>query len=186
MSEKPGWLSRLRAGLQKSSDKLATGIGDIFTKQALDEAALEKLEEVLIEADLGPATAARIAEEFSEHRFGKDATAGEIRHALAGHIAAALAPVAKPLAVDAAKKPFVVVVAGVNGSGKTTTIGKLAHNYKEQGLRVVLAAGDTFRAAAISQLKIWGGRTGAVVVAGEPRRRFRRAGLSGLRKSAQG
>jgi fused signal recognition particle receptor len=162
------WLSRLTSGLARSSEKISGGIGGIFTKTKLDENALGQLEEALIEADLGPATAARLVADFSKNRFGKDVTDAEVREALAQQIAALLELSAQPLAIDAAKKPFVILVVGVNGTGKTTTIGKLAKYYKGQGLDVMMAAGDTFRAAAISQLQIWGERCGAKVVADAP------------------
>jgi fused signal recognition particle receptor len=165
---KSTWLSRLRAGLQRSTGKLSEGIGSAFMKRKLDEIALNELEELLIEADLGPATAARLVGDFGKTRFGKDVTDQEIRGALAESITDILRLCAKPLEIDAARKPFVVLMVGVNGTGKTTTIGKLAKLYQAQGLKVVLAAGDTFRAAAISQLQIWGERTGCRVIAGPP------------------
>ncbi len=165
--KKSGWLSRLRSGLQKSSGKLGEGITGIFTKKRLDEETLGALEELLIAADLGPATAAKLVADFSKNRFGKDIGDDEVREALAGQVAAILQPYATPLAIDRDKKPFVVLVVGVNGTGKTTTIGKLAKHYKEQGLSVMAAAGDTFRAAAIEQLKIWGERGDVPVIAGE-------------------
>jgi fused signal recognition particle receptor len=164
---KRGWLARLRQGLSRSSTKLATGITGIFTKRKLDAAAIEELEELLIAADLGPATAAKLTANLAKTRFDQEVTPDEVRTALAQDIARILEPVAKPLALDPAKKPHVILVVGVNGSGKTTTIGKLAQHFREDGRRVVLAAGDTFRAAAIEQLKIWGERTGAPVVARE-------------------
>jgi len=163
---KSGWLSRLRSGLSRSSSKLGEGIGAVFTKHRLDDETLAGLEELLIASDLGPQTAAKLASEFSKNRFGKDVSDTEVKAALAEQIAAILQPYAVPLAVDRAKKPFVVLVVGVNGTGKTTTIGKLAKYYKGQGLGVMIAAGDTFRAAAISQLKIWGERSGCEVIAG--------------------
>jgi fused signal recognition particle receptor len=162
------WLSRLQSGLGRSSAKLSDGIGAIFTKRKLDDATLAELEELLIASDLGPATAARLVADFAKNRFGKDVAEAEVKTALAEQIAAILQPCAVPLKIDAAKKPFVVLVVGVNGAGKTTTIGKLAKHFRAQGLSVMLAAGDTFRAAAISQLKIWGERVGAQVIAGEP------------------
>jgi fused signal recognition particle receptor len=162
---KRGWLARLRDGLTRSSSKLADGIGGIFTKRRLDDAALEELEELLISADLGPATAAKLVTNLAKTRFGKEVTPEEVRSALAADIATILAPVAKPLVLQETVKPTVVLVVGVNGSGKTTTIGKLAKQYRDEGRKVVLAAGDTFRAAAVEQLKIWGGRTGATVIA---------------------
>ncbi|MGE0120967.1 MAG: signal recognition particle-docking protein FtsY [Dongiaceae bacterium] len=162
-----GWLARLREGLSRSSSKLATGIAGIFTKRKLDDAALQELEELLIAGDLGPATAARLTAGLAKSRFDQEVTPEEVRGALAQEIAAILAPVARPLEIDPARKPHVILVVGVNGTGKTTTIGKLAQRFREEGRRVLLAAGDTFRAAAIEQLKIWGERTGAGVVARE-------------------
>ena len=165
--EKSGWLSRLRLGLHRSSAKLGEGIGSVITKRKLDAAALAELEETLISADLGPETAARLVAEFGKSRFGKDIDKNEVKKALAFQIAAILQPVALPLQPDLSRKPFVILMVGVNGTGKTTTIGKFAQNYVSRGLKVTLAAGDTFRAAAISQLQIWGKRVGAPVVAGE-------------------
>jgi fused signal recognition particle receptor len=164
---KRGWLARLRDGLSRSSTKLTTGIVGIFTKRKLDEAALQELEELLIAGDLGPATAAKLTAGLAKSRFDQEITPEEVRAALAQEMAAILAPVARPLAVDPARKPHVILVVGVNGTGKTTTIGKLAQRFRDEGRRVMLAAGDTFRAAAIEQLKIWGERTGATVVARE-------------------
>src|SRR5262245_444539 len=165
---KRGWFQRLRDGLSRSSSKIATGIGDIFTKRKLDDAALRELEELLISADLGPATAARLTANLAKTKFNQEVSADEIRGALAKDIADILKPIAKPLAPSAQHKPHVILVVGVNGTGKTTTIGKLAARLREDGKRVMLAAGDTFRAAAIDQLKIWGERTGATVIAREP------------------
>ena len=163
-----GFLSRLTSGLQRSSAKLGENITGVFTKRKLDDEALHELEEILIASDLGPATAARLVREFSKNRFGKDIGEAEVKIALAEQIAEILQPVAAPLDIDFTKKPFVILVVGVNGTGKTTTIAKFAQNYIDHGLKVTLAAGDTFRAAAISQLQIWGNRTGAKVIAGEP------------------
>ena len=163
-----GFFNKLKAGLSRSTEKLTTGISAGFVKRTLDDAALEELEELLLGADLGPAAAADIVETFRRTRFGRSVTDAEIKDALAGEIAAILAPVAKPLVLDTARKPHVVLVVGVNGTGKTTTIGKLALQYREQGLRPVLVAGDTFRAAAVEQLQVWGERTGAPVIAGPP------------------
>ena len=168
MAEKTSWLARLRSGLSRSSEKLSDGITGIFTKRPLDQQTLDELEEALIAADLGQSTAQRLVTEFSLNRFGKDIGADEIKLALAGQIATILQPYAKPLIIDRTRKPYVILIVGVNGTGKTTTIGKLAQSYGEQGLKVMLAAGDTFRAAAISQLQIWGERTGAQVIAGAP------------------
>jgi fused signal recognition particle receptor len=162
---KRSWFRRLREGLSRSSTRLGSGITAIFTKRKLDEAALEELEELLISADLGLQAATRLTAEFSRTRFGKEVSDEEVRGALAGQIATLLAPVAVPFVPDRAKRPHVVLVVGVNGSGKTTTIGKLGKRLVEDGHKVVLAAGDTFRAAAIEQLQIWGERIGCPVVA---------------------
>jgi len=163
--ERRSWLDRLRAGLSRSSTKLAQDISGILTRRRLDEAAIAELEEALIAADLGAATAAKLAADLARTRFGKEVTEEEVRGALAEDIAAILAKVEKPLEPDPAHKPHVVLVVGVNGSGKTTTIGKLAKLHRDRGLSVILAAGDTFRAAGVQQLQIWGERVGAPVVA---------------------
>jgi fused signal recognition particle receptor len=155
-----GFFSRLKEGLTRSTQKLTEGITTVFNKRRLDDDALEELEEVLIAADLGTSVAERVIASFRRSRFGKEVTDEEIRQALAEEIAAVLRPVAHPLRLDAAKKPHVVLVVGVNG------VGKLAQSYREQGLRPVLVAGDTFRAAAVEQLQIWGERVGAPVIAG--------------------
>jgi fused signal recognition particle receptor len=160
-----GWFGRLRAGLGRSSARLKDGINAILTKKRLDDETVAALEELLITADMGVATAARLTASLAEARFDAEVTAIEVREALARDIAAILEPVAEPLIPDAAHKPHVVLVIGVNGSGKTTTIGKLAKYYREAGLAVVLAAGDTFRAAAVEQLQIWGERAGCAVIA---------------------
>lgn len=167
MTEKKGWLSRLKAGLSKSSNKLTSGIGDIFTKRKLDDEALEELEDLLITSDMGISTASKIVLGIAKSRFGKDISSEELKAALADEIVPILEPVTKPLDVQTGRKPHVVLVCGVNGSGKTTTIGKLAKIYSEQGLKVMLAAGDTFRAAAVEQLKVWGERTNVPVIAKE-------------------
>ncbi len=168
-AEKPrvegGWFARLRSGLFKSSSRLTQGITDLFTKRRLDDEALEDLEELLITADLGVATAARVSKRLAKARFGSEVVAEEVRAALAEEITEILEPVAQPLEIDHSLKPHVVLVVGVNGSGKTTTIGKLAKQYKDAGLSVTLAAGDTFRAAAVEQLKVWGQRTDCPVIA---------------------
>jgi len=163
-----GFFSRLKEGLARSTQKLTEGITAVFTKRTLDEAALEELEEILIAADLGTEVAARIIANFRRTRFGREVTDQEIKTALAEEIAAILAPVAHPLVIDRSLKPHVVLVVGVNGTGKTTTIGKLAQQYRDQGLKPMLVAGDTFRAAAVEQLQIWGQRTGAPVIAAGP------------------
>ncbi|NQV55014.1 MAG: signal recognition particle-docking protein FtsY, partial [Rhodospirillales bacterium] len=161
------WLGRLKAGLRKSSRALGGGLNDLFTKRKLDAATLEDLEDILITADLGAGAAARLSKSIAETRFGKEVEGEEIRRALAGEISAILEPVATPFQPDPALKPHVVLVCGVNGSGKTTTIGKLAHHFAGQGNKIMLAAGDTFRAAAVEQLKIWGERTGAEVISAD-------------------
>jgi len=160
------WLGRLAAGLKRSSSRLGEGISSILTKKRLDKAALSALEDLLIGADLGPATAAKLVEELGRGRLDREIDEREVREILAASIAKLLEPVAEPLVLDPAHRPHVVLVVGVNGSGKTTTIGKLAHFYRERRKGVVLAAGDTFRAAAVEQLKIWGERIGVPVIAG--------------------
>ena len=147
-----GFFSRLKEGLSRSTQKLSGGITAVFKKRRLDEEALEELEELLISADLGTEAARKVIAAFRRTRFGKEVTDEEIKQALAEEIAAILAPVAQPLELDPARKPHVVLVVGVNGVGKTTTIGKLAQIYQEQGKRAVMAAGDTFRAAAVELL----------------------------------
>ncbi len=163
-SEKPGWFGRLRAGLSRSSNRIGEGVTAIFAKRKLDADTLEELEELLITADLGVGPAAKLAAALGKERFDKEIPPEEIRGALAETITAILAPVAKPLVLDPKNKPHVVLVVGVNGSGKTTTIGKFAKVYRDQGLKVLIAAGDTFRAAAIEQLKLWGERAGCPVI----------------------
>ncbi|MFC5422121.1 signal recognition particle-docking protein FtsY [Bosea eneae] len=164
---KRSWWRRLRDGLSRTSSALTTGISDLFTKRKLDAATLEDLEDILIQADLGLATSARIAKAVGEGRYDKQIEPEEVKAILAREVEAILTPVAIPLVIDATKKPFVILMVGVNGSGKTTTIGKLAAKFRAEGKSVMLAAGDTFRAAAIEQLKVWGERTGAHVVAGQ-------------------
>ena len=164
---KRSWLSRLTTGLSRSSASIGKGIVDIFAKRKLDAAALDDLEDVLIQADLGVAAAARIREAVGRGRYDKTIDPQEVRAILAAEVERILSPVARPLVVDAAKKPFVILVVGVNGSGKTTTIGKLAAKLAADGLKVTLAAGDTFRAAAIEQLRLWAARVGAGIVARE-------------------
>ncbi len=162
--EKTGWLSRLRSGLSKSADRVGGAITGVFTKRKLDQAALDELEEILIAGDMGVTTAAKLSAAIARERFDKEVSDDEVREALADEIAGLLDPVALPLNVDAGPKPFVILVCGVNGSGKTTTFGKLAAQFKAQGKSVLLAAGDTFRAAAIEQLQVWGERTGCPVL----------------------
>ncbi len=162
-----GWWSRLRQGLARSSDSIASGLKAVFTKRKLDSAMIEDLEDVLIRADLGVATAARIAEMVGKGRYDKTIEVEEVKEILADEVERVLSPFARPLEIDATAKPFVILVVGVNGSGKTTTIGKLAAQLTGEGRRVALAAGDTFRAAAIEQLRIWGARVGCEVIARE-------------------
>jgi fused signal recognition particle receptor len=163
-----GWLVRLTAGLGRSSARLTDGMARVFARATIDDEAIEALEELLITADLGPGPAARLAGDIARARFDKGVSPEGVRARLADDIAAILEPVAQPLDIDPARKPHVILVVGVNGSGKTTTIGKLAHRFRDEGRRVMLAAGDTFRAAAIDQLRIWGERTGAPVIAAAP------------------
>ena len=165
--ESRSWLSRLTGGLAKSSARLTSGITGAFNKRTLDDDALEELEEALILADLGAAPAGKIVADFAKTRFNKEVTDDEIRQALAQQITAILRPVEVPLEIDTSNAPHVILVVGVNGSGKTTTIGKLSQHFTDGGHRVLLAAGDTFRAAAIEQLKIWADRTGSEIVSKE-------------------
>ena len=164
-AKKPGWFSRLKAGLTKTSTKLSDGIASVFTKRKLDADTLQELEDLLIQADLGVETAVRITEAVAKGRYERGISADDVRAVLAREVEMVLGPVAQPLRLDADLQPQVILVVGVNGTGKTTTIGKLAARYVQDGKKVMLAAGDTFRAAAIDQLKIWGERTGAAVVA---------------------
>jgi fused signal recognition particle receptor len=164
--KKTSWFGRLKAGLSRSAGQLGEQIGALFTKRKLDRAALDELEETLIAADLGVTTAAKIVADIARDRFEKDISAEEIRAALAESVTPLLQPVEKPLLLDGAK-PQVILVVGVNGVGKTTTIGKIASKLQDDGKKVMLAAGDTFRAAAIEQLKIWGERAKAPVLARE-------------------
>lgn len=156
-----GWFARLKSGLSRSAARLGEGVSALFTRRRLDEAALEELEETLIAADLGVAAARRIVEGFRATRFGREVTDAEVKAALADEIAAILGPVARPLEIIPGRAPHVVLVVGVNGTGKTTTIAKLGQLYRDQGLRVGFVAGDTFRAAAVEQLQVWADRTGA-------------------------
>ncbi len=163
--KKIGWFQRLKAGLTKTSARLSEDIAGIFTKRKLDADTLQELEDLLVQADLGVETAIRITDALSKGRFNKEIAPEEVRAVLAAEVERVLASVAVPLRIDPAHRPHVILVVGVNGTGKTTTIGKLAHQLAQQGKTVTLAAGDTFRAAAIDQLKIWGERTGAEVIA---------------------
>ena len=161
---KPSWVQRLRSGLSRSSSNIARGVADIFTKRKLDAASLDDLEDVLIQADLGLSAAARIREAVAGGRYERGINPDEVKRILAAEIERSLAPVARPLAIEPDKRPFVILVVGVNGSGKTTTIGKLAAKFRAEGKTVLLAAGDTFRAAAIEQLRIWARRTFSALV----------------------
>jgi fused signal recognition particle receptor len=163
-AEPRGWFQRLASGLKRSSDNLTTSITSVFTKRKLDAATLDELEDVLIQADLGIDTATAITDALRRDRFDRDVSGEDVRNVLASEVEKVLGPVARPLAVDTQHKPFVILMIGVNGSGKTTTIGKLAQKFAAEGKSVMLAAGDTFRAAAIEQLQVWGQRTGAPVV----------------------
>ena len=161
---KPGLFSRLKAGLSRTAGNFGQSIAAVFTKRKLDGEALEELEDLLIAADLGPAVAARVSGKLAEDRFDKEISDGEVRLALAQVVTDILEPVARPLIINPEHRPHGILVVGGNGTGKTTTIGKIAHNLAAEGKSVVLAAADTFRAAAIDQLQIWGDRTGATVV----------------------
>ncbi len=162
--EKLSWYQRLRRGLARTSSQLTGQIASLFTKRKLDEATLQDLEDLLIQADLGVETAMRITDTLASERYGKDVSGEDVSRIMAGEITKVLSPVAKPLELDLSHKPHVILVVGVNGTGKTTTIGKLAAKLSGAGLKVMLAAGDTFRAAAIEQLKIWAERTKSDIV----------------------
>jgi fused signal recognition particle receptor len=165
--DKPAsWWQRLGSGLKKSSSSIGTAITDLVTKRQLDDAALDQIEEALIRADLGVAMANRISDVIGQGRYKQNPDEAALKAIIADEVEKALLPVAQPLKIEGAK-PFVILIAGVNGSGKTTTIGKLASRFAREGRKVMLAAGDTFRAAAIEQLKIWGGRVGCKVIARE-------------------
>lgn len=163
---KGGWWGRLTAGMRRTSSAIGDSVTGLFTKAKLDRATLDDLEDVLIGADLGVETATRITQAVAGGRYDREISAAEVKAIMASEIEKVLAPVAKPLEVTGGRKPFVLLMIGVNGAGKTTTIGKLAQKFRRQGLSVVIAAGDTFRAAAIEQLKIWGDRVGAPVISG--------------------
>jgi fused signal recognition particle receptor len=167
-AQKPGWFQRLSQGLGKSSSRLAEQVASVLTKKRLDQDDLDQLEEMLIEADIGSAAAGRITAAFGRARFDKEADADEVKESLADAIAAELTPhqgVFRPLS---GPRPYVVLFVGVNGSGKTTTLGKIATDLRSQGARVLIAAGDTFRAAAIEQLQVWAQRSGAGFLARGP------------------
>jgi fused signal recognition particle receptor len=166
-AEAKGWWQRLTHGMRRTSSALSDSVTGLFTKRKLDSATLEDLEDALIQADLGVETALRITKAVGEGRYNKEISPDEVRTILAGEVEKTLEPVALPLTIDRNHKPYVILMVGVNGAGKTTTIGKLAQKFRAGGLSVLLAAGDTFRAAAIEQLKIWGERVGAPVLARE-------------------
>ncbi len=165
MSE-DSWIDRLRGGFRKTSDRLGENLSGLFTKANLDEATLDEIEDALVASDLGPATAARVRERLASERFERGLTEAGVREIVADELARILAPVAEPLEISAFPRPQVILVVGVNGSGKTTTIAKLAHLFLEQDYGVLLAAGDTFRAAAIEQLRIWADRIGVPIITG--------------------
>ena len=165
--QKLGWFSRLKQGLKKSSSALTEGITGIFTKKRLDASTLEELEDLLIMSDLGVAVSARVCERLAKNRFDKSISVEEVQQALAEEIGEIMEDVAKPLEVNGENTPHVILMVGVNGAGKTTTIGKMAKQFKNQGKSVMLAAGDTFRAAATEQLQIWGQRNNVPVVVGK-------------------
>ncbi|MDD7909704.1 signal recognition particle-docking protein FtsY [Pseudovibrio exalbescens] len=162
---KLSWFQRLKAGLSRSSNALSEGIASIFTKRKLDAETLEELEDILIQADLGVDTAMTITERLADGRYNKEISGEEVREILAEEVENVLEPVARPLDLATGHQPHVVLMVGVNGTGKTTTIGKLSSKLASEGKKVMLAAGDTFRAAAVEQLKVWGQRTGAEVIA---------------------
>lgn len=164
--DKQSWFSRLRAGLTRSARGLSGGLSDILRRGTLDEEMLLSIEELLITSDLGVETAAAVTEKLAATHFDKEVSPAEVRKALAEEIMAILQPVAMPLSIDSSLKPFVILVAGVNGTGKTTTVGKLAQRFRDEGKTVMLVAGDTYRAAAIDQLKILGVKTDSIVMSG--------------------
>jgi fused signal recognition particle receptor len=162
--QKKGWFSRLREGLKRSSGSLVQNVSDLVAKKRLDEETLQDLEDCLIQADLGTETAWDVVERLRRERFGKDVSEEDIRTALAGEISKRLSDKARPLALYPDRKPHIILMVGVNGTGKTTTLGKLCAKIQRAGLKPMLAAGDTFRAAAVEQLVVWGERTGTEVV----------------------
>jgi len=161
MSEKKGWFSRLTEGLSRSSKQITESVVSIVARKPLDQTQLDRLEEMLIEADLGPAAAASVTAAFAKSRFGKESSEEEVKLALAAAVAAELIPRQGRFEPLAGPRPYIVLFIGVNGSGKTTTLGKIAADLRSQGAKVLIAAGDTFRAAAVEQLKVWAERSGA-------------------------
>ncbi|MBC8241716.1 MAG: signal recognition particle receptor subunit alpha, partial [Alphaproteobacteria bacterium] len=165
-----GWFDRLKAGLGRTSERLSGGIADLFKGRRLDRDTLSELEDLLITSDMGVSTASRLTQALAKNRFDQEITADEVREILSTEIASILQPIAQPLEINTAHQPFIILVCGVNGSGKTTTIGKMAKQYRDQGHSVMLAAGVTFRAAAIEHLQIWGQRADCPVIAPAQRR----------------
>ena len=163
--EPVSWWQRLKGGLARSSQALGQGISDLLTKRRLDAATLQDFEDVLIRADLGMPVAERIIAALRREKFDRDVDQSDIETVLVAEIKQVLDPVAKPLVIDPDKKPFIILMTGVNGAGKTTTIGKLTAKFKQEGHKILLVAGDTFRAAAIEQLQVWGARTETQVMA---------------------
>ena len=160
------WLKKLKSGLGKTTARVSASLGAVLGRKGIDAASVEEVEDALISADLGTAAAAKLAERMRKHKFDSEINSATLAAALSDGIAEILEPVAQPLSIDQANQPHVVLLVGVNGSGKTTTAGKLAQQWVQAGKKVKLAAGDTFRAAAIDQLKVWGERTGTEVMAG--------------------
>lgn len=163
-----GFFSRLKQGLSRSTQKLGNNLTSVFTKRRLDDESLEQLEDILISADFGPEVAENVIESFRKTRFGSEVTDQEIKQALAEEISKILKPVAVPFQPNPDLKPHIVLMVGVNGTGKTTTIGKMGQFFTDQGLKVMMVAGDTFRAAAVEQLQVWGDRVGVSVISGKP------------------
>jgi fused signal recognition particle receptor len=163
----PSWSDKLLGGFRRTSEKLGENLTGLFTKATLDRETLDEIEEALIASDFGPTTAARVRERLGEERYERGIDEAGVREVVAQEIAKILAPVAKPLEIEAFPRPQVILVIGVNGSGKTTTIAKLAHLLTEQDYSVMLVAGDTFRAAAIGQLKVWAERIGVPIISGK-------------------
>ena len=159
--QRPGFLSKIRAGLSRSANTLTGNLSGLLNKKKLDAETVSELENALVRADIGSIRAANIAAAVAKGRYDTEISESELKSVLADQIASILRPVQQELVIDRTRKPFVILVVGVNGTGKTTTIGKLAGKYVRQGFRVMLAAGDTFRAAAVEQLQLWGERTGA-------------------------
>lgn len=168
ITEKSGWLARMRAGLARSTEKLGQNLTFLVGGGRIEAEDIEEIEDALIAADLGPAVAARIAAKLTEARLAGDIDLARVRQVAADEIESILAPLAKPLLITAFPRPHTILVVGVNGTGKTTTIAKLAHLFQEEDYAVLMAAGDTFRAAAVEQLKVWGSRLNIPVISGAP------------------